>query len=151
MTVIAGFPGIGKSHWFDGLHLSPAVELDGSNYKYQDGDTSRIDPKWPQNYIEKITGHLDRNLSGTILISSYPEVIRALINRGTPVTIVYPGPGQKEDYLERYRKRGNTEEFQAVMKANFDLFISTLSTFTECRQIVLLPGEYLSDVILGII
>ena len=145
-AVIAGFPGIGKTHLLS-RPGGPAHDLDGGAYKYSDATMSETDPKWPQNYLDEIVAQANRNIPVPLLISSYPEVISALIKLGIVVTLVYPGPGQEEEYMCRYRKRGSTEKFQEVMETNFRSFLATLSAFTECRQVVLQPGQYLSDVI----
>ena len=113
--VIAAFPGTGKSYCvkneaekFDGV-----LDSDSSNFSWKKdangNNTTERNPDFPNNYIE----HIKENIGkvDVIFVSSHKEVREALEKENIKYTLVYPNVFQKEDYIKRYKNRGNSESF----------------------------------------
>ncbi len=134
-TLYAGFPGIGKTHVFNQFDK---IALDS--------DSSKFDKAYfPLNYIEHIKnnmGHVER-----IFISSHDVVRDALVKEGLDFTLVFPDRSLKEEYIERYKSRGNADAFVKLLEQNWDIWITQLENQKRCDKIVLKSGQYLSDVL----
>jgi hypothetical protein len=110
---------------------------------------SSLNMAWPRNYVDAIMelcGQVD-----LILVSSHPEVITELLNRGVDVTLVYPDETQKKEYHQRHLNRGDPQWLVDFFADNFDLFIVAARNQPGSRDIVLQPGQHLTDVISRII
>lgn len=129
--VIAAFPGTGKSYCvkneaekFDGV-----LDSDSSNFSWKKdangNNTTERNPDFPNNYIE----HIKENIGkvDVIFVSSHKEVREALEKENIKYTLVYPNVFQKEDYIKRYKNRGNSESFIRLLEANWEEWIN------ECR------------------
>lgn len=136
--VIAGFPGIGKSEFVKDFPDLDVLDLDSAIF-------SKDKNNWPDNYIEKIIESTDQQ--DAILISSYPEVINALLERGVPVTVVYPSTEQKQEYQTRYLERAKNKDAAQGLVNGFDQNLEGLKSITGCKHVVLNEGQYLSDVL----
>lgn len=137
MKVVSGFPGIGKSHFYnqDPDHIA-------------DSDSSKFDKTmFPKNYIEHIKGKLEDSNTNRVLVSSHDAVRNALVQENIPFYLVYPDASLKDEYMERYRERGSPQPFLDLMDKNWDNFIAECEKQTGCEKIVLQAGEYLSDVL----
>jgi len=120
--IISGFPGIGKTHFSE----------NNKKYKISDSDSSKFswleegirDPDFPNNYMEHIKENLDKY--DIIFVSSHKTVRDALLKHKFTFTMVYPDISLKEEYLERYRKRGNDKWFIQMISENWDSFIKDI-------------------------
>ena len=135
--IIAGFPGIGKSTLVKNLVDFEVVDLDSVAF--------RQDEKWPNIYIEEIIQSVSQN--DAVLISTYPEVIEALVERGFPVTVVYPSADQKDVYQRNYLDRAKNIIAAQGLVDGFDNNLEGIKSVGGCRQIQLEPGQYLSDIL----
>jgi hypothetical protein len=133
--LISGFPGIGKSFVFD-----------NSSLNISDSDSSKF-PKenFPSNYMEHIKSIIDDK--DIILISSHDIVRQALVDNGLPFILVYPDRSLKQEYIERFEKRGSPAEFISFLEKNWDMFIDQMEQQDNCKKVVLNSGEYLKDYI----
>lgn len=80
-----------------------------------------------------------------ILVSCHPETRAILKNLGIHYYIAYPDRSLKEEYLERYRKRGDSIEFTNLLSNNFDYFINSIESddYEDCTKIrIVKPGRY---------
>lgn len=140
--VVSGFPGIGKSV------LSARGEL-----RTLDSDSSKFSwlregvrhPDFPTNYMNHIISNLD--YQDFIFVSSHDTVREALEDRGIDYTLVYPAVECKQEYIERYKQRGNTDSFVDFIDSHWEQFISDIESETFPRLVKLQPGQYLSDVL----
>jgi len=131
----AGFPGVGKSHFYN-----------HSKLKVLDSDSSKFDKAFfPQNYIDHIKANLGK--VDIILISSHDVVRDALVKEGLDFTLVYPNIDLKDEYIERYKQRGSNEGFIKLVSDNWTEWITQLQNQNGCKKIELSAGQYLSDVI----
>lgn len=136
--IIAGFPGIGKSI----LHKEH-IKL------YSDSDSSKFNKKdFPGNYIEHI-----KNLIGKkqlILVSSHIEVRDALVKEGIKFIYVIPSLDRKEEFLNNYKERGNTQEFINNVETNWERWVQ-ISVLNNAYPVYVCTRGYLKDNMEGII
>jgi len=139
--VISGFPGVGKTYItknHKGLSIS---DSDSSSFSWVSPGVRN--PDFPRNYIRYIQENLD--YYDVIFVSSHRVVRNALAENRIHFTLVYPDICLKEEYLERYRKRGSDEEFIKMMCENWEGFLGEIrdlhySTLDEIN-FVCLRGE----------
>ena len=146
--VISGFPGVGKTVLFNFPRLpNPPMFLDSdsSHFSWANQTEKIRHPSWPNNYIQHIRENLGR--VDAIFVSSHLEVRNALVSAGIEFILVYPGLEMKDEYIERYVKRGNASAFVDLLKQNYETWIHGLMEQENCTHIVLQQGQYLSDVL----
>tara|TARA_R110002074_G_scaffold309831_1_gene480666 strand:- start:214 stop:660 length:447 start_codon:yes stop_codon:yes gene_type:complete len=138
-TLVSAFPGTGKTHYcktdLSFLPVTWAV----------DSDSSTFDKKhFPNNYIE----HIKNNIGNVVyqFISSHEDVRKALVDNCLQFTLVYPDISLKDEYIERYKKRGSPEAFINLISNNWEEWITQLIKQEYCNHIVLKKGEFISDV-----
>lgn len=141
--VVSGFPGVGKSY------LRSA-----SKWKISDTDSSTFDRSgFPRNYVDEIS---KRRLHFDIVLVSSHEAVRAELERQKiPYQIVFPGPECKEEYLQRYRDRGDGDKFISLISDNWDRWIEgclydgscDVNTLRSVNGYRLGPGRFISDII----
>lgn len=137
-SVISGFPGIGKSHFFNSQQER--------GLKVMDSDSSKF-PKdnFPLNYLQHI-GEA-KSQCDYLLVSSHDVVRAALVEAGIDYTLVYPDKSLKKEYMQRYKLRGSPQPFLDLMEKNWDSFIDGCINQKGCKHIVLKAGQYMSDVV----
>lgn len=108
--IISAFPGTGKSTYHN-KHKETTLDSDSSNFSWiTDSDGNKVrNPDFPKNYIQ----HIKENIGKyeIIFISSHKEVRDALLDECIFFYLVYPDDNRKEEFIERYRNRGNDEKF----------------------------------------
>lgn len=143
--VICGFPGIGKTTLLDRVGKSTILDSDSSNFSWANQAKNERNPDWPGNYIDYIKKNHDK--ADVILVSSHDVVRNALVNAGIKFTLVYPSLQMREEYIKRYKDRGNDEKFVKLLETNYENWIKELMAQKGCTHVVLQSGQYLSDVI----
>lgn len=144
--VISAFPATGKSYFTKNTSLK-VLDSDSSNFSWvinEDGTKIR-NPNFPKNYIE----HIKQNLGKVdiIFVSSHKEVRDALVENNIDFLLIYPNFYLKEQYLERFKTRGNDEKFIKFIDENWDNFLHELISQEKCEKFVLQNNLYISDVI----
>lgn len=133
--LVSAFPGTGKSYLFN---YSDKIVLDS--------DSSKFDKKdFPQNYIKHIKENIGK--ANIICISSHKEIRDALVKNGLWFTLVYPDKNLKEEYIQRFKDRGDKESFINLIYNNWDEWLMQLRNQDNCIHIRLGIGEYISDII----
>ena len=130
--VIAAFPGTGKSYCVknEGDKFNGILDSDSSNFSWvkdsNGNNTTERNPDFPNNYIK----HIKENIGKVeiIFVSSHKEVREALEREGIEYVLVYPNVFQKDDYIKRYKNRGNSEKFIRLLETNWEEWIN------ECRN-----------------
>lgn len=137
--IYSAFPGCGKSYAYNKLKLfSDSIVLDS--------DSSTFDKKYfPDNYINHIKENI--NKVSIIFVSSHDVVRNSLVDNEIDFTLVYPDRTLKEEYIKRYKKRGNNENFVKLLEENWDIWLTQLENQKNCKHKVLQSGEYISDII----
>lgn len=136
MIIISAFPGTGKTTFTKNVNQSMRVT---------DSDSSQF-PKdnFPANYIEHIKSLKDQGVN-VCFVSSHKAVREALVAEGLDFYLVYPNSQCKEEYMTRYRNRGNDNAFLELMENNFELFVEDCRKQTHCIHVVLGNGGYIVD------
>lgn len=143
MMIISGFPGIGKTYYYNTV-ANKVADSDSSKFSWLKEGIRH--PEFPQNYID----HIKMLLIGRydfIFVSSHKVVRDALVSNGLEFTLAFPESHLKDEYLQRFELRGNEESFIRMIDDSWDLFMSELESQEDCRIIRLKSGEYLSDVL----
>ena len=135
--VISGFPGIGKSYY----------TKNNSSLLVSDSDSSKFDKSnFPNNYIDHIKELISKDYD-LIFASSHKDVRESLVREGIEYTLVYPKRELKEEYLTRYKCRGNCDSFVKLLSDNWDNWITELEQQKGCTHLVLDSNTYLKDVL----
>jgi len=140
--VIAAFPGTGKTHFNQHSGLKTFDLNSGKFARTKNGDRP---PHFPDNYIAHIKEHLGE--ADYVFIPTYKEVCDALSQAGIDYTLIFPKRSLKKEYMERYRKRGSSEDFIELSFQNWDVWLSENEEQQGCKKVVLQEGQYLSDVL----
>ncbi len=146
IKVISAFPGVGKSWMFNnqqdlGLKVS---DSDSSNFSWLSKGVRH--PDFPNNYIEHIKDAMQTN--DVVLVSSHDVVRDALTQAGIEFLTVYPNISDKDEYLQRFIKRGSDQAFVKLINDNWDEWISNINKNAGDLHVELNLGEYLSDFVL---
>jgi len=134
--LISAFPGCGKSHLFRNKGTRTILDSDSSKFNKD---------YFPENYMQHIKNNMGK--ADIILISSHDVVRDALVENELPFTLVYPDRSIKEEYIQRYKDRGNEDSFVKLLQENWDNWMDGMENQKGCDHIKLQKGQYLSDVI----
>lgn len=150
--IIAGFCGVGKSEL--ARKYSNVIDLEIMDYKWdyqmqisniekRKGCVGRKRKKeWPNNYLEAIKKAIEDY--DIVLISTDDEIIDLLDEYGMEYILCFPSKVCKNEYIERYKGRGNTEEFIRKVSDTFENLIDSLE-IRRNKKIVLQPNETLES------
>ena len=116
-VIYAGFPGVGKSYFFNNSNNLVVSDSDSSQFSWiieRRPNGARVrNPEFPNNYIKHIKSLIGK--VDIIFTSTHKEVIDAMIAAGIDFTIVYPSVELKDEYLKRYRERGSDDSFIGLL------------------------------------
>ena|SRR3989344_1764902 len=138
--IISAFPGTGKSYFHQHYDLDV---LDSDSSKFSWIEEGVRNPDFPNNYMGHIKAAMDK--VDVILVSSHAVVRQALVKEGIEYTLVFPERSLRDEYVERFRRRGSAEKFVDLVVANWDTSISELEDQERCAKVRLKQGQYLSD------
>ena len=139
-VIISGFAGIGKT----GLKEHCPYFEDKKIYDLS-SSYFRKNPGW-----EKVYCDLALNLIKEydyVFVSTHDGVINEFLSRQIKFYIVYPKQYCKDEYIQRFLKRGNSQEYVSKFVKNWDYYINMLDNVKSDYKINLRSGQYLSDVI----
>lgn len=122
--LVLGFPGVGKTMYC----MKKKGKID-----VLDSDSSTFSKEgFPSNYIEHILENIGKQ--DVIFISTHEVVRKALKSIDIfsndnidGVYLVYPDLSLKDEYLKRYKERGNNKQFIEVLDKMFDNWIEELN------------------------
>lgn len=127
------------------------IDLESGNFKWLENDGTEAskgsrreqNPKYPINYLEAIKA---ANSKYKVVLISQHEIIRKCLDAvKLDYVLIYPDKSMKEEFIERYRKRGNNENFIGLISKEWDSWIDVLDKIDNHKKIVLQKGQYLSD------
>lgn len=142
IKVYSAFPGCGKTTYFNTTQKNVL-----------DSDSSKFDKKhFPGNYLDHIERNIDNPSVDRILVSSHKDVRDALVNRNIPFVLVYPNRELKDEYIQRYKDRGNNDFFVELLDKNWDTWMDEMDEMGPqpgqfFYKVKLGSGQYLTDVI----
>lgn len=125
--IISGFPGVGKSYFTEKAKTSVLKNC----FEVYDSDSSKF-PKenFPKNYVDYLENFYKtpdkEELIKIHFISTHKEVLDELEKRNIGYIIVYPDISLKEEYLNRYKTRGNNDSFIKLLSDNWEMWIKSL-------------------------
>jgi hypothetical protein len=142
--LVLGFPGVGKTMYY--MKKKGKVDV-------LDSDSSTF-PKdgFPNNYIEHILENIGKQ--DVIFISTHEVVRKALKSIDIfsndyveSVYLVYPDLSLKDEYMKRYRERGNNKQFIEVLDKMFDNWVEELDNESDKFTKIKLNNSnyYISD------
>jgi len=116
---VSAFPGVGKTTY----HINnPNTTLDsdssGFSWIVNEGGEKVRNSEFPQNYINHIKENIGKYKY--IFVSSHKEVRDALLDDCIFFYLVYPGSDRKEEFIKRYRDRGNDENFIKLVDSKWN-------------------------------
>ncbi|KKN78310.1 hypothetical protein LCGC14_0351690 [marine sediment metagenome] len=131
--VVSAFCGTGKTHLCNASDRF--VEFECWRYN-QD--------KFPKNCITDIQQALGN--ADIIFISTNPTVVVSVIKIGIIVILVYPDLKLKDEYIDRYEKRGSSKDFISLLSESWESWLMEIGEIKGCQHIVLKQGQYISTV-----
>lgn len=117
--IISAFPGTGKTT-FHKKNPDTTLDSDSSNFSWkvdENGNKYR-NPDFPKNYIDHIKDNIGKYKF--IFVSSHKEVRDALIDNCIFFYFIYPSDERKAEFIERFRNRGNNENFISLVSDNWE-------------------------------
>lgn len=132
------------------------IDLESTKYKYiLDANIKNLEdiklnvncprnPEWPENYITAIK-EAEKKYDIVFVLGRYDFDLQ-MLEKGMAFSVAYPDPNepQKEDYLERARKRNNPKEFMDTFSANYEKWQNRMDLL-PVPKIKLKKGEYIAD------
>lgn len=166
--LILAYMGTGKTeleHQYKNI-----IDLDFQDYKYiydksirhlpleqRKGQTSlrTENPDYPNNFINAVLTELEQ---GKIVVSPFIEhVIQAIDSdafkrkaKDTRIILAFPMSDNFEEYVERFRKRGNGEEFILRRRKEFASLVELFNNASneDYEKIVIKKNQYLSEALI---
>lgn len=104
------------------------IDSDSSNFSWvkdeNGNNTKERNPNFPQNYINHIKEKMETE--DVIFVSSHDVVRKALKENGIEYHIFYPDKSMKNEWIRRFKERGNDEKFIEFISNNWDEFIDDI-------------------------
>lgn len=97
--------------------------------------TNERDINFPNNYIQHIKERM--KTEDIIFVSSHKVVRDALRENNIPYYLIYPSIDMKDEWIRRFKERGNTESFIKFQKEHWDEFINDMMSETYPKKICL--------------
>ncbi len=131
--IICGFAGIGKSYL--AKNKEGFIDLESTPFK----------KNW--DLYTDVAIHMQKN-GYTPMLSCHKELRQMLREKGADYVVVLPKSEHKQNYIERYIKRGNDEKFIKLFEDNFEKFIQEI--MEDEKNIIILDEGYstLEDLLL---
>lgn len=104
-------------------------------YDENGNKTDKRNPEFPNNYIQHIKDHMETE--DIIFVSSHKSVRDALKEAGIPYVLIYPRKDMKEEWIRRFKNRGNDEAFIKFQDEHWDEFIDDMENETYPEKVVL--------------
>lgn len=145
--VISAFPACGKTYCFENKqsYYNGILDSDSSEFSWikdENGNNTDVrNPDFPNNYIKHIKDNMGK--VEIIFVSSHDVVRDALKENDIEYTLVYPDINQKDEWIRRFKNRGNNDGFINFISNNWDNFITDMENETYPRKIKL-PYKYIN-------
>lgn len=146
-----GFPGIGKSSFHSRLRI---IDADCERFKFTAPEDaihdlhtpeiaaySRRDPAYPQNYLDYVRA-VDADM---VLLNCHVNLLNMLDSES--LLLVYPSAALKEEYLRRYRQRGDNWTYIQYMETAFDGIVAAVRASPYRKYEIANPHIYLQNLI----
>jgi hypothetical protein len=145
--IISAFPGVGKTTYHKN-NPDTTLDSDSSGFSWViDGHGNKTrNPSFPQNYINHIKENIGKYKY--IFVSSHKEVRDALLDNCIFFYLVYPVNSRKDEFIQRYKDRGNDENFIKLIKTNWENWMDEFYWMDEgCEKLYAYDGWNLDTVL----
>lgn len=127
--VISAFPACGKSYCYNNYQDKfSMLDSDSSEFSWirdsEGNNTKERNPDFPSNYIKHIKDNIGK--VDVIFVSSHEVVRKALVGNNINTIIVYPDKDMKDEWIRRFKERGNNDGFISFISKNWDNFIDDI-------------------------
>ena len=148
--IVSAFAGVGKTTLAQ-MYNEDVIDLESGNFKWLENDGTEEskgsrkvpNPNYPINYLEAIK---KANTEYKVVLISQHDVIRKCLDAvKLDYVIIYPDISMKEEFIERYKARGNNNDFINLITSKWESWISNLNLVQNHQKIILNRGQYLSD------
>lgn len=126
--IVCGFAGIGKS------------TLCKTKPMWIDLESTPFEKDW-ERYV-KVAMHMDKQ-GYNVMLSCHVDLRKCLHENGARYFVVMPVSGLKDEYIDRYNRRGNNPAFIESLEKNWDAYTKSLEWE---YPVYLKAGQYLSDI-----
>lgn len=146
--IIWGFWGCGKSTVADGFKIVDAdsalfkytgVHTDDLHTSFHDAQQIQRNLDYPENYIAFVQ-QCEANI---VLVNCELPVLK----RFDSVCLYYPSLSRKDEFIDRYKQRGDNSSFVTFMNEEYEGILKSLSFTPYPRYIVTRCNAYLSDLL----
>lgn len=155
--IISAFPACGKTTFFNKCKEAEELCYMVDKFKVLDSDSSLFswiydengnktdvrNPEFPSNYINHIKENMET--ADIIFVSTHKAVRDALREEGIKYYLVYPDIDLKQEWINRFVKRGNTFDFIKLQTENWEKFIGELEEETFPNKIILMTNDGIID------
>ena len=130
--IISAFPGMGKTYAKKHIDKYKILDLDSTDFKWLDDIKGRIpNPDFPGNYIDVIRSKGSAiDAPDIIFVSSYTEIRDALTAEKQHFYLIGPHQRLREQLIQRYRDRGNSNKFCNRLYINWDKYTDSINNET---------------------
>lgn len=140
--IIVGFPGIGKSFVSNDL----SGQLSWLNIQDEPGYAKGAEDSFRAGLL------VLAQQPGVLLLPAHRMIGNFLIQNNLVFTSVFPRRELKDEYLERYRRRGSSAAFVDRLEKRWNQYVDNmLFPRGMCNHVELEKGEFLKDVFLRIL
>lgn len=162
--LILVYPGLGKTYTAE--HFGNVSDFEQQHYMFiydddikdlpleqikSDASRRKPNPDWPNNFVEAIDRELGR--SEIVITTFIPKVYDALVNNAkyenTRIVLVVFDEDNFNELADRFRARGNTEEFVERRRLDFPRVIEQFNDAQNVEKIIINGGGYLSDALIA--
>lgn len=166
--LVLAYMGTGKTELE--IRYDNVIDLDFQDYKYIYDESIRHlpleqrkgqnslrteNPNYPNNFIKDALKELE---AGKIVVSPFIEHVYKAIDSdnfkrnstNTRIILVFPTEDDFEEYVERFKKRGNSEEFILRRKREFPSLVNLFNNAPsdEYEKVTIKPGQFLSEALI---
>lgn len=166
--LVLAYMGTGKTELEN--RYDNVIDLDFQDYKYIYDESIRHlplekrkgqnslrteNPDYPNNFIKDALKELE---TGKIIVSPFIEHVYKAIDsdifkrnaKDTRIILVFPTEDNFEEYIERFKKRGNGEEFILRRRREFPSLVDLFNNASndEYEKVIIKQGQFLSDVLI---
>lgn len=161
--LILAYMGTGKTEL--ARHYSNVSDLDFQDYKYIYDESIRDlplekrkgsvslrteNPEYPNNFIKAMIKELDND---KIVVCPFIEHVfnaidKSELKKDTKVILVFPMKNNFKEYEDRFKRRGNSEEFILRRKNEFPILADLFNNTSNYEKIIIKPNQFLDEVLI---
>ena len=157
-VIIASFPAMGKSTF--AKKYPNVIDLESTEYQWILSDEQKLlgveerkgmlrtkNPEWPSNYIAEIKKAVKKY--NFVLVTSTKLVRQGLKECGKEYFLIYPEIQDKNEYIKRCIKRGNSKTFINFIYHKYETLINEFDNDEFAHKIQVSDSKlYLEDILL---